>query len=155
MAEIDYGKVEKLFHEGVAQMEKDSLLYMAEMANSFGMGFDEIPQMRLSKEQKERYRELESQTLRHDLMEINKNQKGLLKKMGVKRELIERFLRTPQEITDKEFAQMKEIHKQLRAFRAELKKTLAQPSSESQIESGLKKAKNSRFNVQDDWLPLH
>jgi len=152
MAKIDFHKVERLFESGMSEMEIEQLLYLAELANSFGSG--ESIEIEKTPEQKKHERAMLVVNTKREIKFMANVRKDLIDKLGVDRATARKLFEDPKKVGDEEAEQIKEIRDKVRSFRDEIRESLLNVDVEKEIDHNVKKAKYKRFNIRDEWLPL-
>jgi len=153
MGKVDYSKVEMELEEGLRRMKMDHIFYVAEL--NAALGKTKVPEKRYSKKQQIHYLAVALNKLKNDLHKIHDFDKEALKQLEVDPKKIIGMIDKPSEITDEQWEEIKKVREKIDAFKKEMKEKLGEVSDEEWIEAQKKKQKNARFNVRDDWLPLH
>ena len=152
MAKIDFHKVEKLFESGMSEMEIEQLLYLAELANTFGSE----KQIEVSKtaDQVKQERALLFANTKREIRFLASLRRDLIDQLGVDRATARRLFEDPEKVGDEEAKQIQEIRDKVRTFRDEIRKSLMSAEVDKEIDKQVKSAKYKRFNIRDEWLPL-
>jgi hypothetical protein len=154
MAKIDFQKVEQYFDRDLARMEVENILYLAELSESLGDFNNQGKQPQKSKEQLSKEKEILVLNTKRELKFIARVRRDLIEKLGINRETAERLFKNPEKVSDDDIEEILEIREKIREFRAEVKKSLQESNIDEMIRKQIEKAKNKRFNIHDDWLPL-
>lgn len=151
MSKINFNKVEQTLEEGLRQYGVKQLLFLADLAASFGVGrskkssaFDDIETKFLF-----------LQSLLRNIQTLKKKDFDIDQKLGIDKKKMKYLLKNPKEITGKEWEIIKEIRRKLDLYRRETRSKGEKVSNEDIVASERKKQKNKRFNIKDQWLPLH
>lgn len=151
MSKIDFNKVEQVLEEGLRQFGVKQLLYLADLAATFGMettgkesAFDD-----------QETKSLTLHTLFRNLQILRKKDKDLYKKLGINTKKMKNLVDNPAQLTSEEWEKIKKIRQRLDEYRRELRRKLEQISDQDIIKSERKKHINKRFNINEKWLPLH
>jgi len=150
MTKINFQKVEQALEEGFRKFGIKQLLYLADLSNSFG---EEMTKKNAFDDQETKA--LSLHTFYRNLQILKKKDSKLFEKLGIDQDKMKHLIEHPNEITEKEWEQMNEIRKKVELYRKELQSKIGKTSDEDLIKSQRKKQKDRRFNIKDEWLPLH
>lgn len=143
MAKTNFTKVEEALAEGMRQMTKQHLHKLADSIH-------EVESAKSEKSLIEAKKKLVA-ILKFEFNWMEKQDNTLYQKLGISKDEIKKIFETKDALTDEEFNRVKTLHEKL----AELKKESPPKSNDELIEKERVKHINKRFNVKDDWLPLH
>lgn len=147
MAKTNFTKVEEALAEGMRQMTMQNLHKLADSIQAVE-----------SADTKESMAEAKKKLITILKFEFNwmeKQDNTLYQKLGITRDEIKKILSQKENLTDEEFNHVKTIHEKLTELKKELEKVSPTKSDDELIEKERVKHINKRFNVKDDWLPLH
>jgi chromosome segregation ATPase len=155
MAKVNFTKVEQALNAGLIKMEAQHLLYLADLASSFGEANSEAPPiLKPAKFQIDETHEAFINNLKNELNLLRKKDKQLESKLGFNKAEIGRLLENAQSLTSEEWDQIREIKRKLNEHKKEMKKKLGTVSDQDIVSDERKKQATKRFNIKDDWLPL-
>ena len=154
MAKIDYTKVEKAFGESINKMKVRKLLKYADLASSLGL-FGGVKEKDLTEKQKQEIMKTVLNNLESDMVALKKRDKRVFERLKIDTIEAQGLFTNPNDIRPDEWEKIKEIREKVIAYKKELKKKIANLTDEDIVKSQRKKQKTSRFNKDEDWLPLH
>lgn len=155
MGKVNFTKVEQALEAGLIKMEAQNLLYLADLASSFGEAdSDTPPVLKPAKFKWDENHQLFVQNLATDLRKLRKKDREMDTKLGLDRGELNKLLENPKEITEEEWEKIREIRRKLNEHKKEMKKRLGTISDQDLVKTERKKQVNRRFNIKDNWLPL-
>ncbi|NGX57301.1 MAG: hypothetical protein K940chlam3_00191 [Chlamydiae bacterium] len=155
MAKIDFHKVERYFDSGMAEMEIEQLLYLAEIASTLGIvQEEESPKQRKSPEQIKHERAMLLINTKREIKFMASVRRDLINELGIDRAMAKKLFEDPSNVGDKEAEEIQKIRDKVRSFRDEIRKSLMDAEVEETIDQKIKESKYKRFNIRDHWLPL-
>ncbi len=154
MSKINFEKAEQYFDKGLARMEVENLLYLAELSDSLGSLVSKPKRGKKTKEQIKREKAFLVINTKREIKFIARVRRDLVEELGIDRETAERLFKDPDNVSDEDIEEILKIRAKIRNFRDEIKKSLQDINTEEMIQKQIAKAKNKRFNIRDSWLPL-
>ena len=152
MGKINFSLVEQALEEGIRRFGIKQLLHLADLSGTLGTGKD--PRQASAFDDKE-IRSLTLMTVAQNLRILYKYDPEVYKKLAINRRNLEDLADHPENLQPTDWEKIQEIRKKIEAFRKELHKKVEAMSDEELIQSEKKKHIYKRFNVNEDWLPLH
>lgn len=151
MAKVNFKKVEDEFDKGVQKLFIDNLAELATIAN-----LTQDPKSRLSSQ------EIEEIIIRFrkELEKLKKQNVQLYEMLNLTQAEEERFAIPSHEFMQQDWLRLKDLKLRIDELKRELHgKESTTPENVEANESIVTKERqrhiNKRFNVRDDWLPLH
>lgn len=139
MAKANFSKVEKALEEGMIKITSQNLLNQTP-----GKHLELTPENAA----------LILKKMDTDLLKLNKEDKAIYEKVGVKRSALKKLLSSTTTLTPADWNSIKEIQLKIAAYKKEILKKIPQMTDEDFVEKERIVQKNRRFNVRDKWLPL-
>lgn len=139
MAKTNFSKVEKALEEGLIKITSQNLLHQTP-----GKYLELTPENAA----------LILKKMDSDLLKLNKEDKSIYEKVGVKRGALKKLLSSTQTLTPADWNSIKEIQVKIAAYKKEILKKIPPMKDEDFVEKERLIQKNRRFNVRDKWLPL-
>lgn len=139
MAKANFSKVEKALEEGLIKITSQNLLNQTP-----GKHLELTPENAA----------LILKKLDNDLLKLNKEDKAIYEKVGVKRSALKKLLNSTTTLTPADWNSIKEIQLKIAAYKKEILKKIPPMKDEDFVEKERIVQKNRRFNVRDKWLPL-
>lgn len=93
--------------------------------------------------------------MEHDLEQISQVKNAKLKDLGITQKELKAHLAKAKELSQEEWAALKKIRERLQEYKKELWDKIPHLSDDELVEKERKIHINKRFNVRDEWLPLH
>jgi len=152
MAKIDFHKVERMFDSGMSEMEIEQLLYLAELAHSFGSS--EVIKTSKTPDQIKHERAMLVVNTKREIKFMASVRRDLIDKLGIDRATARKLFEDPKNVGDEEAKKIEEIRDKVRSFREEIRNSLMSVDVDKEIDQNIKSAKYKRFNIRDEWLPL-
>ncbi|MFI0435233.1 MAG: hypothetical protein ACH350_05835 [Parachlamydiaceae bacterium] len=147
MAKVNFSKVEESFEKALQRLSIENLSEFAAIANAI-----EDPQKAMSS------KTIDEIIIRFqkELEKIKREDPILFSKLNLSPENEERFSRTAADYTQEDWLRLKELKLQIDELKKELcgKEKIA-IECDAHIEKERKRHINKRFNIRDNWLPLH
>ncbi len=154
MGKINFEKAEQYFDKGLARMEVENLLYLAELSDSLGTLVSKPKRGKKTQEQIKREKAFLVINTKREIKFIARVRRDLVEELGIDRETAERLFKDPDNVSDEDIEEILKIRSKIYNFRDEIKKSLQDINTEEMIQKQIAKAKNKRFNIRDSWLPL-
>lgn len=140
--------MENLLDAGLARMSVEELLKLADKVGSFDKDEKEIPSIQA--------RTILLSFMQHDLDTLSKVSGAEPEKTaGITKQELKNQLDHIKELTPETWETLKAARARLIAYKEELWDKIPHLTNEEIIELEKKKHINKRFNVRDEWLPLH
>ncbi len=151
MAKVNFSKVEDAFDKGVQKLFIDNLAELAAIAN-----LTQDPKSSLSSEEIEEI----IVRFRKELEKLKKQNVQLYELLNLTKAEEERFSLASNEFMQQDWLRLKDLKLRIDELKRELHgKESMTPENVEANESIVTKERqrhiNKRFNVRDDWLPLH
>jgi hypothetical protein len=141
MAKTNFSKVESLIEKGIEKRKISNIV--DQTRPDAEISSDKIPKLYLI------------ESIRYDVAAMPHFDEGFFKKIGVKKQEILRLIKNPNQLTDKDWQLVQEIHDKIDARKEQIKEELPDPSDEDIIEFEKRRHIYKRFNVNETWLPLY
>ncbi|GAB4225508.1 MAG: hypothetical protein Tsb0021_00340 [Chlamydiales bacterium] len=150
MGKINFNKVESAIGDTFRYYSIKQLLFLADLSSSYGSTIkkkspfddDEIKVISLT-------------TLAQQLRDLHKRDKDIYKKLGVSDKEMRQYIDKGKNLSKEEWDKIQEIKDKIQEIRREIKSKLKPISDKQLIKNQRKRHINKRFNVNEDWLPLH
>jgi hypothetical protein len=139
MAKANFSKVEKALEEELIKITSQKLLD-ATAGKQHKMSAEDAT--------------LILKKVKTDLIQLNKEDKEIYKKVGVKQSALKKLLSSPETLTPSDWNTIREIQKKVTAFKKDLQKKLPPMKNEELVEKERIIQKDRRFNVRSKWIPL-
>jgi hypothetical protein len=152
MARIDYNKAEQVYVDGLNKMTVRNLLRYADLVGSLGTG---KKNRKLSDRQQQEVMRAVILTIVEDMKGLKKKDARVFDRLKINSDEFKGIVLSESKITPQEWEKVKEIREKVKTYKKELRKKVANLSDEDLVKNNRKKQKTSRFNVEDDWIPLH
>lgn len=153
MAKIDFEKVEMSFITGVKKMAVTKLQDLAARIGDPNAG--EVEPEGLHIIDKERSRKQIVQALHCDLKKLHAKDNKIWANFDMSKSEIQRCINHPDELDAVEWVQLKKIKKQVERHKEELLAPLEEGLNEGIVENQRTVHHTKRFNIRENWLPLH
>lgn len=153
MSKTDFNKVETSLQSGLSDMRAKELSILADFYQKPSKGAQYLRQKR---ERLQRWRQLKE--LQYEIVKIFRTDREGYKKLKIKRKTVKNWIETFDDFTDEEWEKAEEAIDELERYRkANLQEKIkVEPSLLTEIiENEREKHRVKRFNVRDNWLPLH
>lgn len=147
MTKVNFSKVEGSFDKALLKLQIENLTELATITDLI-----HIPGKRLSKKASEEI----VVKFQQELDKFKRQDPKLFQRLNLTPEEEGRFAQSSADFTSEDWARIKELKGRIETLKKELhgKEKLA-AEDETLISKERKKHINKRFNVRDDWLPLH
>lgn len=152
MAKIDFTKAERLLEEGVHKFNIKQLQYLSGLSFEFG---SDQPEERLSPFDDLETKKLLLSSLVQSLKSLNKRDSSAFKELKITKKQMKKYTESPDDLSDEEWEEVAQLRQKFRSYWKKLREEGEIPSDEELIKGEQKKHETKRFNINDDWLPLH
>jgi hypothetical protein len=145
MAKVNFSKVEDSFDKALLKLQIENLNELAAIAD-------------LSQESKKSAKGMEEIAVKFkkELDKLKKRDPHLFDRLNLTKEAESKLAQPASTYSPEDWARLKELKERIEQLKKDLSgKESLDAENETLISKERKKHINKRFNVRDDWLPLH
>lgn len=150
MPKIDFEKVEMSFAKGLKKMAVKKL---QDLAAKFGGQKMEPTGLHLI--DKTQSRRQVCQALHFDLKKLHEKDKRIWTHFDLSKQEIKRRIEHPEELTATEWVELKRLKKQVEEHKERLLAPFEEGMNAGIVDNQRVLHRTKRFNIREDWLPLH
>lgn len=146
MSKVNFSKVESALSDTLKKIYIDQLADLSVLATLVNTPLLSLPQTKIDEV---------LHKLRGEILNLKKHNSKLYKKLNISSKE-EKLIFTTKPLKSKDWSQLSNLKNRIEELKKELYgETIDDPEIERQIEIERKKHINKRFNVRENWLPLH
>lgn len=147
MSKVNFTKAEQALAAGLLKMSVDRLLFLADVASSFGGSKNNS---HVSPSRKEEFQD-QLRELKEELKRLSKTNPSFYEDLGVSRDEIKSLFNSIQTSTQEGRKKIRILKTKIKQYR---KEKMKDSKDQELIQSQRKKQVSKRFNVNEKWLPM-